>query len=778
MTAVDAYVADDAVDAETLQMLRDSVRRFNEQGGLRRVRNLRKTQPGFDRDAWHEMAQQGWLGTIIPEESGGLGLPFAAMQVIVEELARGLSPEPVVGCAVHAATVLLGCRESGRGTELLSQIASGDKIYAVAESDIAITRDGNAMLLGGTARHILPALATDGFIVAARDGAKTLVVFVDAAAPGISITPENRADGTFSGTITFVEVPVSAESVLAEGAAASAALARGRAAATLMTAAELFGAMDQALSITLDYMKTRVQFDRPIGSFQALQHRVVDLYIQKELSRSVLAEAIAALDESDDLELIEMEASRAKARCSSAGLLIGREAIKLHGAIGVTDEYDVGLYLKRLLSLAALHGNAPAHRTRYGAVLARRQGGLDEGRGMVAAVPAEFMAEQKLAVDWNSFSNDAFRAGIRAYLEAYYPQHLRGLGRRGTPGEMADWLDRMVRKGWIAPAWPVEHGGMGLSPAKQVIFIEERERVGVARNPDQGVVMFGPMLMRYGTDEQKRRFLPKIVTNEHIWCQGYSEPNAGSDLASLRTEAVRDGETFIINGSKIWTTMAHHATHMFLLARTNKAVKKQEGISFFVLDLKTSGVTIRPIGNLAGHEEFCGVFFDEVRVPAENLVGDLDKGWSVAKSLLGFERLNNGSPRRVQGPLKLLQQVADARSLALDPVYREKYTAIYLDITDLKSAYSRFSDIVGNGLMPGPEISQLKIWAGECAQRLSELLIETAGEEGGIVGRQAFGSADIDVLAPFYAMFPSQIASGSNDIQRNVLAQRVLGLPK
>ncbi|WP_210246860.1 acyl-CoA dehydrogenase family protein [Devosia ginsengisoli] len=209
------------------------------------------------------------------------------------------------------------------------------------------------------------------------------------------------------------------------------------------------------------------------------------------------------------------------------------------------------------------------------------------------------------------------------------------------------------------------------------------------------------------------------------------EPNAGSDLASLRTEAVRDGDAFVINGSKIWTTMAHHATHMFLLARTNKAVKKQEGISFFVLDLKTSGVTIRPIGNLAGHEEFCEVFFDEVRVPADNLIGELDKGWSVAKSLLGFERLNNGSPRRVQGPLKLLQQVADARSLALDPVYREKYTAIYLDITDLKSAYSRFSDIVGNGLMPGPEISQLKIWAGECAQRLSELLIETAGEEGG-----------------------------------------------
>ncbi|WP_210246861.1 acyl-CoA dehydrogenase [Devosia ginsengisoli] len=521
MTTANVH-AEAVVDTETLEMLRDSVRRFNEQGGLKRVRKLRGVQPGFDRDAWREMAQQGWLGTIIPEASGGLGLPFAAMQVIVEELARGLSPEPIVGCAVHAATVLLGCRQDNRSPELLVQIASGDKLCAVVEADIAVTHDG-ARRLTGTARHVLPALAVDGFVVAARDGAETLIVFVDAAAPGISIVPESRADGTFSGTVTFAEVRVSAENVLAEGAAASAALIRGRAAAVLMTAAELFGAMDEALSITLDYMKTRVQFDRPIGSFQALQHRAVDLYIQKELSRSVLSEAIAALDGSDDLELIEMEASRAKARCSAAGMLIGREAIKLHGAIGVTDEYDVGLYLKRLLSLAALHGNAAAHQARYGALLERRQGGLEEGREVTAAaVPAEFMAEQKLAVDWNSFSNDAFRAGIRAYLEAHYPQHLRGLGRRGTPGEMADWLDRMVRKGWIAPAWPVEHGGMGLSPAKQVIFIEERERVGIARNPDQGVVMFGPMLMRYGTDEQKRRFLPKIVTNEYIWCQGYS----------------------------------------------------------------------------------------------------------------------------------------------------------------------------------------------------------------------------------------------------------------
>jgi 3-oxochol-4-en-24-oyl-CoA dehydrogenase len=307
---------------------------------------------------------------------------------------------------------------------------------------------------------------------------------------------------------------------------------------------------------------------------------------------------------------------------------------------------------------------------------------------------------------------------------------------------------------------------MGLSPNKQVIFIEERERWGVARHPDQGVTMIGPLLMRYGTEEQKQRFLPKIIAGEHVWCQGYSEPNAGSDLASLATEAVADGDDFIINGTKIWTSLAHDATHMFLLARTDKTAKRQAGISFFLLDLKTPGVIVRPIPNIEGHSEFCQEFLENVRIPKENLVGELNKGWEVAKTLLTFERLNNGSPRRCSYSLNKLPIVARERGLWDDAEFQSKFTRMRLDVLDLGSSYKRYADILRQGKSPDPGISMLKIWQSETTLRLSELMLETASDAGYIRDEElAYGDDHVDVLGPFYAGLHTVISSGSNDIR-------------
>jgi len=761
-------------DDELLRMLRDSVTQCLSRTGLSRVRSLQGTLPGHDLAIWQEMAAQGWLGVLIPDTCGGQNLTLSAAQAVVEPLASWLGPEPFVACAVEAASVLDAIPPGPQRDRLLSDIAEGRRIAVVAhDPSLHLSSSGQ---VSGQVAHVAAGCAADLFVVLAQSDDGPCLCLVSKEAAGLDIQPELRADGTFSALLRFDDVQ--AEKICV-GSAAEAALRRGRAAAVLMTAAELFACMESALSMSLDYMKTRVQFDRPIGSFQALQHRAVDLFIQKELSRAVLDEAVGVFDSGAGADVIDMETSRAKARCSHAALLIARETIKLHGAIAVTDEYDLGLYVRRILSLAARFGNAASRRANYGILLARESAGPRlETETDPVSVPSVFMAAGPIEQDWNAFDDVTFRAGVGQYFAAEYPAHLRNLGRRGTTPEMREWLDKLVRKGWIAPNWPVAHGGMGLSPSKQIIFIEERERVGIARNPDQGVVMFGPMLMQYGTEAQKAAYLPGILRNEYIWCQGYSEPQAGSDLASLRTEAVADCGGYLINGSKIWTTMAHHATHMFLLARTDKSVRKQNGISFFILDLTTPGVTIRPIRNIAGHEEFCEVFFDDVRVPQENLVGPLNAGWTVAKTLLGYERLNNGSPRRVQGPLKTLDALARARGIAEDSAFRTAYLQIYLDIDDLKSNYARFCDLIRRGEAPGPELSQLKIWAGECAQRLTEFLIEVAGEAGGLAGPQQFGDITADILAPFYAMFPAQIASGSNDIQRNILATRVLGLPK
>jgi alkylation response protein AidB-like acyl-CoA dehydrogenase len=303
------------------------------------------------------------------------------------------------------------------------------------------------------------------------------------------------------------------------------------------------------------------------------------------------------------------------------------------------------------------------------------------------------------------------------------------------------------------------------------------ERHGVARAADQGITQVGPIIMKYGTDAQKRHFLPRTASGEIIWSQGYSEPNAGSDLANLQTLAVVDGDDFVINGQKIWTTLAHDSTHIYLLVRTDREAKKQKGISFLLVDASTPGITIRPIRNIAGHEEFCEVFFDDVRVPRDTLVGGMNEGWTVAKALLGFERLNIGSPRRPQYALMRLEMLARAKGLLDDAGFVDRFIAIKLDLEDLASLYGRYVEQVKRGEPLGHDVSSLKVWAMEAWQRLTDLLVETGAEDGVIDGAHDIEGVEIDFLAPFYYARPSTIYGGSSEIQRNILAKYVLELP-
>jgi len=318
---------------------------------------------------------------------------------------------------------------------------------------------------------------------------------------------------------------------------------------------------------------------------------------------------------------------------------------------------------------------------------------------------------------------------------------------------------------------------MALDAGKMVIYLEELERHGVARAPDQGITQVGPLIMRFGSEAQKSHYLPRTRSGETIWCQGYSEPNAGSDLASLQTAAVLEGDHFVVNGQKIWTSLADDATHIYLLARTDKSAKKQQGISFLLVDLKTPGITLRPIRNLAGHEEFCQVFFDNVRVPRDALVGELNDGWTVAKALLGFERLGIGSPRRPQYTLNRLEMLARAKRLFDDPGFVDRFIALKLDIEDGATLYGRFVEQVKRGEPLGQDVSMLKIWTMETWQRLAELLVEAGAEQGVIAGVHDAAGVKTDFLNPFYYSRPATIYGGSSEIQRNILAKYVLKLP-
>ena len=383
--------------------------------------------------------------------------------------------------------------------------------------------------------------------------------------------------------------------------------------------------------------------------------------------------------------------------------------------------------------------------------------------------------------DWNALGDEAFRAVVRADFEQHFPRHLRFPPSRLRWSENRDWYLRMAAKGWIAPSWPCEFGGMGLAPAKLLIFLEEQERCGIVRFQDHGVLMVGPVLLRFGSEAQRRRYLPGILSCEEIWCQGYSEPGAGSDLASLRTRAEivagPEGEEFVINGQKIWTTFAHDATHMFALVRTDPDAKAQEGISFVLLDMKAPGITVRPIRDISGHEEFCEVFLDNVRTPAYNLVGQLNRGWTVAKSLLGFERIHIGSPKLPENGLQVLVSIARARGLIDDPVFRDRLVALQLDVRHLADIYAQFGATVARGEPLGQDVSVLKIWATETYQRIADLIVEAAGPYGAVSGNAEIGGVRINVLASFYKARPTTIYGGSNEIQRNILAKHVLGLP-
>ncbi|WP_291297775.1 acyl-CoA dehydrogenase family protein [Elioraea sp.] len=378
--------------------------------------------------------------------------------------------------------------------------------------------------------------------------------------------------------------------------------------------------------------------------------------------------------------------------------------------------------------------------------------------------------------DLDALPDDAFRAHVRAWVQASCPPELRHPPKRLHWSETKPWYMALAKQGWLAPGWPREHGGLGLSPAKQIIFIEEIERHGAPRTNDMGVTMIGPLLIRYGTDAQRERFLPRILAGEDIWCQGYSEPNAGSDLASLRTEAVLEGDHYVVNGSKIWTTLADDANWIFLLVRTDRAAKKQDGISFLLAPMDSPGIIVRPIVTLDRHDEFCEVFFDNVHVPAGNLVGEPNKGWSMAKALLGFERIFLGSPKQSTYALAKLAQVAEHMGVADDPVFADRFTRLRMDLDDLKALYETQVAKLRRGEELGPDVSMLKVWQSELYQRIAETAFEIAGEEG-VMLNPIGGNRALNPAAAFIQSRVVSIYGGSNEIQRNIIAKNVLGLP-
>ena len=391
-------------------------------------------------------------------------------------------------------------------------------------------------------------------------------------------------------------------------------------------------------------------------------------------------------------------------------------------------------------------------------------------------------------------ADNAFRADICAWLDANLPQALRTKvldHKRLSRDDYASWHKLLGTRGWSVVAWPKEFGGPGWNATQRHIWDEECARIGAPGVLPFGVSMVAPVLMKYGSDAQKARYLPPILDGTDWWCQGYSEPGSGSDLASLRTRAERQGDHYLVNGQKTWTTLGQFADMMFCLVRTDSGAKKQEGISFLLIDMKTPGITVRPIITLDEDHEVNEVFFEDVKVPMENLVGEENRGWTYAKYLLGHERTGIARVGQSKRELVFLKRLATDQkkggaSLLKDPVFAAKIAALEIEIMALEVTVQRVVASEANGRGPGPEASMLKIKGTEVQQALTELMVEAIGPQAAafdpeyLEGEREHSLAGDDDAAPLAAYYfnfrKTSIYGGSNEIQKNIIAQMILGL--
>jgi alkylation response protein AidB-like acyl-CoA dehydrogenase len=341
----------------------------------------------------------------------------------------------------------------------------------------------------------------------------------------------------------------------------------------------------------------------------------------------------------------------------------------------------------------------------------------------------------------------------------------------------------VAAQGWVAPAWPEEYGGAGLGVKEQFILNEEFAEAGAPQVGGFGVMMFGPTLIVHGTEEQKKEHLPGILTGETFWCQGWSEPGAGSDVASLQTRAIRDGDDYVLNGQKIWTTGAQHADWMYMLARTDPDAPKHRGISYLIVDMKAPGVSVRPLTTMAGSQTFNEVFFDNVRVPVRNRLGEENRGWYIGTTTLDFERSSIGSAvgirKALEGYLKYARAFPAHVTFARNPAVRAEFADRWIEASVAKLLSYRVVTLQARGQIPNYEASMTKLYASELGQRIAALGMHMLGLGGQILNRKgAHARLGGRVGYGYVQSVSSTIAGGTSEIQRNIIAQRGLGLPR
>ncbi|MFE2934537.1 acyl-CoA dehydrogenase [Streptomyces sp. NPDC059278] len=687
------------------------------------------TAPGVRPGYWDGLAEQGLLAIHLPEEHGGGGGRLLDLAVVLEEAGRAPLPGPYLPSAL-ASAVLHTAGPDG----LVRDLAAGTRIGAVALGPGTLTavehEDGH--LLDGTAPPVLSGAEADLLLLTAESATGTLWFAVDAATAGLTARPHRGADPTRPTAEIHAEgVLVPADRLVRTDTT------RVRDLAAVLLAAEACGTAARALHTAAEHAKVREQFGRPIGQFQGVKHLCADMLVRVERARALVWDAARAADEETDPDVRSMVAALAASDALDAAYGCAKDCVQILGGIGFTWEHDAHLYLRRALVARQLLGTGDGHRLR-------------------AVRLAEGGARRSLALELPAGA-DAHRAAARAAVAA-----ARGLAPKEARRALAP-------TGYAAPYLPAPYG-LGAGPVQQLVIQQELKEQGVKLS-DLGIATWVvPSLLAHGTPQQQERYLLPTLRGELLWCQLFSEPDAGSDLASLRTKAERTDEGWRINGQKVWTSAAQWADHGILLARTDPDAPKHQGIGYFLVDMKnTPGIDIRPLKEITGDALFNEVYFDDVLLPADAVVGEPDGGWKVARNTLGNERVHMADQMTFDTGLEALI----ARSGELDGACRARIGALAAEAHALGCIGLRTTMQQVSGLEPGAGASVRKLVQTTHQQKVAELALELlgpAGASGEGPGEQA--------LYGFLMSRCLTIAGGTTQVQLNVVAERILGLPR
>ncbi|BBZ50749.1 acyl-CoA dehydrogenase [Mycobacterium heidelbergense] len=686
-------------------------------GGTAAIREVEQGKADAWRPVFAGLADLGLFGVAIPEERGGAGGSIEDLCAMVEEAAKALVAGPVATTAL--ASVVLS--EGGSSPEVLAALASGERFAGVALEDPegSVRFDGETSRASGTLPWVLG--AAEGGVLILPAGGKTLLV--DADGDGVRIEPLEATD--FSRPLARI--------VLTSAPATVLAVPRQRVEELTATvlAAEAAGLARWSLDTAVAYAKVREQFGKPIGSFQAIKHLCAEMLCRAEQAEVAAADAARAADCDPD------QFSIAAALAASVGIAAAkanvRDCIQVLGGIGCTWEHDAHLYLRRA------HG------------IGRFLGGAERWLRRITALTQDGV-RRRLGIDLTEVEGLRPEIAVAVAEVAALPKEKRQVA--------------LAEAGLLAPHWPAPYG-RAASPAEQLLIDQEMSAAGVVR-PDLVIGWWAaPTILEHGTPEQVERFVPATLRGEFLWCQLFSEPGAGSDLASLRTKAVRGDGGWLLTGQKVWTSAAHKARWGVCLARTDPDAPKHKGITYFLLDMQSPGIEIRPLREITGDSLFNEVFLDNVFVPDEMVVGTVNDGWRLARTTLANERVAMATGTALGNPMEELLRLLG--EIDLDVAQQDRLGRLIVTAQTGALLDQRIAQLAVGGQDPGAQSSVRKLIGVRYRQALAEYMMDVS-EGGGLVANHA--------VFDFLNTRCLTIAGGTEQILLTVAAERLLGLPR